>query len=117
MSFYNTSTTATTANFGNVAVVQIRLAPPPKPPEIVWIERTAGITVSAPWPPPHEIARVCRCLEALGYSPENPFDRTKAKRSYLALAKEHHPDVGGDAERFKEIAAAWDDLKKRGFVE
>lgn len=37
-------------------------------------------------------------------------------RAYRKLAKEHHPDSGGDEERFKEISAAYDvlgDAEKR----
>lgn len=32
-------------------------------------------------------------------------------RAYLALAVQHHPDKGGDAERFKTIALAYGVLK------
>ena len=33
------------------------------------------------------------------------------KRAYKKLASKHHPDKGGDAEKFKEIKAAYDTLK------
>lgn len=32
------------------------------------------------------------------------------RRAYLALAKQHHPDRGGDAARFDEITKAWNQL-------
>ena len=38
-------------------------------------------------------------------------DRTaiqaEALRNYRRLARENHPDAGGDASRFAEVAAAW----------
>ena len=34
------------------------------------------------------------------------------KAVYLAWAKKHHPDVGGDSETFKRVNAAWDEIKK-----
>ena len=33
------------------------------------------------------------------------------KAVYLAWAKHHHPDVGGDAETFKRVNVAWDEIK------
>lgn len=32
------------------------------------------------------------------------------RRAYLALAKQHHPDLGGDAARFDKITKAWQQL-------
>ena len=38
------------------------------------------------------------------------------KAVYLAWAKNHHPDVGGDSETFKRVNVAWDKIKEeRGF--
>jgi DnaJ-class molecular chaperone len=37
-------------------------------------------------------------------------DEEKVKKAYRELAKEHHPDRGGDEERFKEIQAAYDQI-------
>ena len=34
------------------------------------------------------------------------------KAVYLAWAKNHHPDVGGDAETFKRVNVAWDKIKE-----
>jgi len=34
----------------------------------------------------------------------------EVKRAYRRLAREHHPDAGGDEERFKEVARAYDVL-------
>lgn len=33
-------------------------------------------------------------------------------RAYRKAAHRHHPDKGGDAEKFKEVAAAYNFLKK-----
>ena len=41
--------------------------------------------------------------------PESSTDKD-VTRAYRKLAKEHHPDSGGDEERFKEISAAYDVL-------
>lgn len=35
-----------------------------------------------------------------------PSTSEEARKAYRSLAKTHHPDVGGDAERFKELSAA-----------
>lgn len=34
------------------------------------------------------------------------------RRAYLALAKKHHPDRGGDAARFDQITKAWNQLSE-----
>lgn len=34
-----------------------------------------------------------------------------ARRAYRELARVHHPDAGGDAEKFRELAAAWEFIK------
>lgn len=34
------------------------------------------------------------------------------RRAYLSLAKKHHPDRGGDAERFDQITKAWNQLSE-----
>ena len=34
-----------------------------------------------------------------------------AKNAYRRLVKEHHPDRGGDRERFERIHAAWEMLR------
>jgi molecular chaperone DnaJ len=52
--------------------------------------------------------------KALGVA-ESATDK-EITRAYRKLAKEHHPDSGGDEERFKEISAAYDvlgDAEKR----
>ena len=44
----------------------------------------------------------------LGVAPDAPPE--DLKRAYRRLAREHHPDAGGDEARFKEIAHAYDVL-------
>lgn len=39
-------------------------------------------------------------------------DKDYIKFKYTQLIKQHHPDAGGDAERFKEVQAAYEALKK-----
>jgi len=48
-------------------------------------------------------------LDTLGLS--DNADYKKAKHTYLKLAKENHPDTGGDAERFRDIQEAMETLK------
>ena len=46
-------------------------------------------------------------------------DQKTIKKAYRTLAAQHHPDKGGDAERFKEVAEAYsilsDDQKRREY--
>jgi len=39
--------------------------------------------------------------------------RDELRSAYLAAARMHHPDAGGDAEAFKAAALAWGVLKDR----
>ncbi len=41
-------------------------------------------------------------------------DEDEIKEAYRELAKEHHPDRGGDEEKFKEVQAAYDQIKNGG---
>lgn len=34
------------------------------------------------------------------------------KKAFHRLAHTHHPDKGGDAEKFKEVSAAWADIQR-----
>lgn len=47
--------------------------------------------------------------EVLGVRSDAPMEVIEA--SYKAQAKMNHPDVGGDAEAFKVVAAAWERIK------
>jgi len=38
-------------------------------------------------------------------------DQTQIKQAYRSLAKKHHPDLGGNAEKFKQISEAYETLK------
>jgi hypothetical protein len=39
--------------------------------------------------------------------------RTEAQRAFRQLAKQTHPDAGGDAAAFRAVAGAWADLGTR----
>ncbi len=39
--------------------------------------------------------------------------RDDIKRAFHKLAHQHHPDKGGDAEKFKEVSAAYAEIKDR----
>ena len=45
----------------------------------------------------------------LGITTMDSYDTIKAK--YRQLCKKYHPDLGGDAEKFKEVVEAWEQLK------
>lgn len=48
--------------------------------------------------------------ETLGVSPD--ADEDTVKKAYRKLAMKHHPDKGGDPEKFKEIQGAYDKIVK-----
>merc|ERR1712232_704566 len=49
-----------------------------------------------------------KLYETLGISKD--ADEKTIKKSFRKLAAKHHPDKGGDAEKFKEISAAYEIL-------
>lgn len=49
-------------------------------------------------------------LAVLGLS--YPFTQEELKEGYRKLVKQHHPDAGGNADRFMEIQAAYELLKE-----
>ena len=55
--------------------------------------------------------------KTLGVSEDT--DQKEVKKAYRKLAAQHHPDRGGDAEKFKEVAEAYsilsDDQKRREY--
>ena len=55
--------------------------------------------------------------KTLGVSEDT--DQKEIKKAYRKLAAQHHPDRGGDAEKFKEVAEAYsilsDDSKRREY--
>jgi len=67
------------------------------------IMRDAYMQLSAPKAErdPHEI---------LGVRPDAPSEVVAA--SYKALVKQYHPDVGGDAAKFKEVQDAYERISK-----
>jgi len=50
--------------------------------------------------------------EVLGV--DEDADNEEVKQAYRELAKEYHPDRGGDAEKFKEIQSAYDQITSEG---
>lgn len=48
--------------------------------------------------------------EVLGLASTPPPSAEDVRRAFRESAKEHHPDVGGDAERFKELRGAYEEL-------
>lgn len=52
--------------------------------------------------------RFCSAALILGLLPPVTLEQVKA--AYRELAKVHHPDVGGDAARFKMVSEAYQDL-------
>ena len=49
-------------------------------------------------------------LRTLGLGPDATLQEARA--AYRKLAKEHHPDLGGDPEEFRRIQAAWQQLRE-----
>ena len=48
------------------------------------------------------------CLELQG---ETPLTLQKVKKQYQKLAQQHHPDKGGDSDKFQAITQAFNELK------
>lgn len=43
-------------------------------------------------------------------------DEDTVKKAYKRLAKLHHPDLGGDGEKFKEVNEAYEAITKGSYV-
>ena len=52
-------------------------------------------------------------LSCLGLDPRQEHSAELITQRYRLLAKQHHPDTGGDAKIFIEVRAAYEVLKKR----
>lgn len=61
-------------------------------------------------PKPTIPAPVLAALDLFGL--KIPTTREAVKSAYKLLAKQHHPDAGGDAEMMKRVNAAYDLLMK-----
>jgi DnaJ domain len=57
----------------------------------------------------HSNSKVDKALKVFGLS--RPVTQEDIKRKYRALAKQHHPDTGGDAEYFKRVSKAYQVLQ------
>lgn len=55
--------------------------------------------------------------EAMGVlNLRNNFTEQDLKKAYRTMARMHHPDLGGDSTKFREVQTAYNILKtKRGF--
>lgn len=54
-------------------------------------------------------SKIDECYAALYLIPDAPMDIVNA--AWKALAKKHHPDVGGDEETFKRLSDAYSKIK------
>lgn len=62
--------------------------------------------------PASEDDPLAEALGTLDVEDSNP-EREVVRVAYRSLVKETHPDAGGDAERFKEVQAAWEVVQQR----
>lgn len=58
-------------------------------------------------------SEVEEALDVLGVEYPPVPEKSDVKAEYRSLVVEAHPDVGGDAERFKEVRAAWETVADR----
>ena len=86
----STSTSAGTA-WGET--IYVHVAPPPPPP-------------AKPLLNPYVVLEL----------PANGVPTKQVKQAYRRLAKQHHPDVGGDPEKMKMINEAYEFLKNKGLA-
>lgn len=60
----------------------------------------------APQPQAQQQPKLPECFKKLGFS-EWPKTKDEVKKNFRELAKQHHPDKGGDAVKFEELNQAY----------
>ena len=57
------------------------------------------------------ISPLVRACNVLDLDPDH-LDLASAKKAYRRMAAKHHPDKGGEKEKFQEVKAAYDEVMK-----
>jgi hypothetical protein len=93
---YTNANTTSSTNFYGTTYFQYIPQPPPKPQLL---------------PPDHPLMLAVKTL-GFEVTLENPhLDWPEVQKAFRRLARENHPDHGGDEERMKQITAAYELLK------